>query len=274
MSLIDAVILGVLQGITEFLPISSSGHLALAQRMFGYAPSLSFTIATHVGTLVAIMVVFWRDIVQLLSGLGRSASALAKGRLIAAYANDGRVKLFAMVLLAMLPTAAAALLIRKYLVDWMSQALFVGLALIVNGGVLFATRYLKAEKQAARAAGLPDAVVIGFAQGLAVTYGLSRSGLTISTGLFRGLDAKFAVKFSFLIAIPAIVGAQILEATTASGTGKVELKCSVLAAVVSAVVGYVFLRFLVGAVRRGKLSAFAYYCWLAGAFAVVYHFVG
>ncbi len=274
MSLIDAIILGIVQGITEFLPISSSGHLALAQRMFGYAPSLSFTIAAHVGTLVSILVVFRREVAELLSGLARSASALARGRFKAAYLNDQGVRLFVMVVWAMLPTVAAALLIKKYLADWMSQALFVGLALIVNGGVLFATRYLKAEKQAGRVPGLSDSLTIGLAQGLAVTYGLSRSGLTIATGLFRRLGGEFAVRFSFLIAIPAIVGAQMLEATTGTGTSKVRLECSALAAGVSAVVGYVFLRFLVGAVRRGKLSVFAYYCWLAGALALVYHFVG
>lgn len=273
MSLIEAVILGAIQGVTEFLPISSSGHLTLVQRMFGLKPSLSFTIATHVGTLVAILLVFRREVMELLSGLGSAFAALVRGKLKAVYRDDEQVRLLTMVVLALFPTAVAGLLIKKYLLNWMSQSGFMGLALIVNGGVLFATRYLKVGKKADRAPGLPDSLAIGLAQGLAVTYGLSRSGLTISTALFRRLGTEFAVRFSFLIAIPAIVGVQILEAATETGTAQVELKCNWLAAVVSAVVGYIFLRFLVGVVRRGKLSFFAYYCWLAGAFALVYHFV-
>ncbi len=274
MTILQAIVLGAIQGLTEFLPISSSGHLTIGQKLFGLDPSLSFTVSVHVGTLVAIVVVFRQQVLELLLGFVESVKALVAGQLVDAYRNDEPVRLFVLVFLALFPTAVVGLLVKRYLVASMSSLAFVGLALLVNGGVLFATRWSTPQPAAKRKSGIRDSLAIGLAQGLATMYGISRSGMTISVALFRRLGAPFAISFSFLIAIPAIVAAELLEVIGESGTEKVDLTKAFLGAAVSAVVGYLFLRLLVKVVRRGKLSFFAYYCWLVGTLSLIYHFRG
>jgi undecaprenyl-diphosphatase len=274
MNLLHAIILGVIQGLTEFLPISSSGHLAIAELLMKQEPSLSLKVSLHVGTLVAILVVFWRQFLELITGFIGTVRALATGQLLDSFRNDDSVKMFLLVLIALVPTGILGLLVKHYLVSAMSDLGFVGAALLINGGVLFATRWSDPSPAVARKPGILDALLIGIGQGLATIYGISRSGSTISAGLFRRLGASFAVSFSFLVAIPAIAGAELLEIVSQSATGSVKFYTAFLGAVVSGVVGYLFLRLLIRLVRRGQLSFFAYYSWLAGIVVIIFHFLG
>lgn len=262
MSIWQAIILGVVQGITEFLPVSSSGHLVITQHFLGISGNtLTFDVVVHAGSLLAIMVALREEVAAMLTG----AVGFVTGRR-GAEAESGR-RLLAQVVVATLPLVAAGLLFRDAVEEAFSSAL-------VPVVLLFATGALLLYADRARAVGRSDeagwrhAVWMGMAQALAVLPGLSRSGLTMSVGMMSGLTRQAAARFSFLLAIPAIAGATILElvglvqgeAASAAGAGAL-----VAGALSSAVTSYWAIRLFLGFVRQGRLAPFAYYTWALGA---------
>ncbi len=261
-SLVPAVLLGLLQGLTEFLPVSSSGHLALAQSLIpGFSqPGVLFDVTLHIGTLVAVCIYFWQDL------RGMALSLFSSGRGDAAASR----RMLWLLIAGSVPTAAIGLLFRKQFEAMFSDVYGVGVWFIVTGALLFLTDRVSTRGRELSAMGLLDALVIGVAQGLAIIPSLSRSGATIAAGVFLGLERGLLVRYSFLLSIPAVAGAFVLELVThrheaLQGFDPLAYGAGTLAALV---VGYWSIGVLLNMTRSRRLSVFAYYCWAVGGLAL------
>ena len=268
---LEAILLGAIQGLTEFLPISSSGHLVLFQHLLGFRqPEILFDICLHVGTLVAICAVFFRDILHILDTLLRlPQKSRGAGGLANLYRSDEDVRMAAMIVFGSIPTALLGLMLHPYADRLFSSVTLVGVMLLVTGSLLWLTRRTAEQGRPVMGLTVKDALLIGLAQGLAILPGISRSGATISTALFAGVDRKTAGRYSFLLSIPAILGALVLEADTAISQTSIPAGVILIGAAAAAGVGYAALRILLFVVNRGKMHRFAPYCWLVGATALL-----
>jgi undecaprenyl-diphosphatase len=200
----QSIFLGIVQGLTEFLPVSSSGHLVFFQSLFGLEePLIFFDVMLHLGTLLAVVIYFRKDICEIVQGLG----AVLKKR----HKNPPQVKLFLLIVLASIPTGLMGILFKDWFESFFSKPKWVGGMLLITGSVLWLTRWAKKEGKPLGRMRWFDAILIGIAQGIAIIPGISRSGATISVGLFCGLDRELSGKFSFLLSIPAILGATLLD---------------------------------------------------------------
>lgn len=267
----DAALLGVIQGLTEFLPVSSSGHLVLFQNLFGLTePEIYFDIAVHVGTLVAICVFFYKDLKGIAAALfSTSTWNIRKGGFGENLTQKPELKLFLLILAGTVPTAFIGLLLRPIAPKIFSSVPLVGVMLLVTGLLLWLTRLLKRGGRIAGRITVWDAVYIGIIQGLAIFPGISRSGATIAVGLFRGLDRETAARYSFLLSIPAILGALVLELGHTPASDFPPVRVVLLGAFIAAAVGYVALTILVHLVKKGDLHYFAPYCWVLGLVTIV-----
>jgi undecaprenyl-diphosphatase len=264
-SLFESIILGIIQGATEFLPISSSGHLVLFQTLLGLEePQFLFDIAVHGGTLVAVILVFWSDIAAILRDLSVYLKGRLRGKPIPGFFERPQCRVALWIAVGTIPTGLMGFALQEPVEPLFASALAVGFTLMVTGTVLWLTTYRKGIERHAAQMGLWDAIWIGIAQGIALVPGISRSGITISAGLFRGLDREVSARFSFLIMIPATIGALALQLASPSTEASVPPLVLVMGTVVAFLTGYASLRLLLGIVRRGKFYRFAYYCWGVG----------
>jgi undecaprenyl-diphosphatase len=252
MDTLIAALLGLIQGTTEFLPISSSGHLVLFQHLFDLQePALLFDTTLHLGTLTAVMVFFAHDIKEMaLEGAG------AKKR-------GSHSRLLLWVIVATVPTGIIGIAFKKQIEGLFQDPFFTGMMLVVTGLLLLSTRFLRSEYNKRINIGIISALAIGISQGIAIIPGISRSGATIACGLFLGLERELAGRFSFLLSIPAILGAIILQlrGEEIARIGIIPLAAGFFCA---AVTGLLSLKFLMGIIKTGRFYLFAPYCWLAG----------
>jgi undecaprenyl-diphosphatase len=254
-TLIQAIFLGIVQGLTEFFPVSSSGHLVFFQSLFGIKePPIFFDVMLHVGTLLAVVVYLRREILQIIQGLGAALQGKSEGR-------DG-LRMFLWMVIASIPTGLMGIVLKDWFESVFSQPRFVGYMVLVTGLILWLTRWVKREGKDIRKMRWLDALLIGIAQGVAILPGISRSGSTISAGLFLGLDRVLAGKFSFLLSIPAILGAALLESRKIGSAG--DVGTILMGTAVAGVVGYFSLKILMKIISIGKVSHFSYYCWAMG----------
>ena len=265
MNVIKAIVLGLVQGLTEFLPVSSSGHLVLGQHLFGLTePEILFDVILHLGTLVAVVIIFRRELAGLTVELLRSPRFLKSRRdAAAAWRERPHFRMLVLVVVGSIPTGLMGVLFKDVFKSLFASTLAVGLALLVTGTVLFLTSRARPQRRNIMKFKVPDALTIGIAQGLAITPGVSRSGFTISAGLLLGLERELAARYSFILSIPAILGALVLELKDAgSGVFSLpELAAGFAAALVSGVLALILLLRLV---KGGRLHYFAPYCWLLG----------
>jgi undecaprenyl-diphosphatase len=255
--LLKAILLGLIQGLTEFLPVSSSGHLVIFQDLFGFHEnSLLFDVFLHVGTLVPVVIVFRNEIRTLLTTRRTWPALLVAGTV---------------------PIALVGLLLHKQIETTFETVRWVGPLLLVNAGVLLAGGPLAGLHQRKRAPGWRHALAVGVAQAAAIMPGISRSGTTISTGMATGLDREDAARFSFLLAIPAIVLALVYKLSIlparGAAVGPAMWGAIAVGTLVSMLVGYAALRVLLAVVRRRRLGRFGWYCLAVGAASLVYHLV-
>jgi undecaprenyl-diphosphatase len=280
MNIEHTIFLGIVQGLTEFLPISSSGHLVIFQHLVGLKdPELLLDISLHIGTLLAIFIFFWNDIRAMVTQCGAFLGDLLWTRKPGATppkGTNGQVddtrrlpyaRLTFWVLLSVIPTALIGIAFRQLFHQMFGSTLLVGIMLMVTGTILGASRLIPDRAIKKKNIGMFTALAIGLAQGAAITPGISRSGITIVCGLLFGLDRKLAGRFSFLISIPAIVGASVMQFDMAEigGIGYAPLMTGI---VTSFVTGLIALKITMNFVKRGKLHYFLPYCFLAGVVAL------
>lgn len=273
----QAVILGIIQGLTEFLPVSSSGHLVLGQHIFGLkAPALLFDVSVHMGTLAAVLLVFYKEIFAISAALGRFGYATLtsgkNGR--AMIVQDTNLKMALLIVIGSIPTAILGLMFHNIADRLFSSMLLVGCMLLITGSFLWGTRLFHTTGDVETKSLSPvKSLVIGLVQGMAVMPGISRSGSTIVTGLFLGLDREVAARYSFLLSIPAIIGAEGLALKSSLATGIRPDTPMLLGTLSAFVVGYLALILLLKIVRQGQLYLFAPYCWIVGGAAVIADFL-
>lgn len=271
--IVQAIILGIVQGLGEFLPISSSGHLVLLQQFFNIdgETSLFFAVMLHVGTLISVFIVYRKDICELFAELGRVIADVAKGRGLRCDLNPTR-KLGFLIIVATIPTAAMGLFLNDMFTGFYDSVLAVGTGLIFTGTILFIADRMKGGKRKAMQMPFRSAVFVGIMQGIAITPGISRSGSTLFGGLTTRLDREFAVKFAFLISIPSILGSVVLEAPAAIKAG---IDSSMIIPVLvgmlfSALFGYFAIKGMIRFVTDRKLIIFSIYTWILGGASVIY----
>ena len=265
MTYLSSFLLGLVQGLAEFLPISSSGHLSIAQNLLGLNTEIPefFDVLLHLGTLVAVFVAYWRDICDMVAELIHGVGDLVHG------ATPRQVPparpLILLIIVGTLPLFIL-LPIHKQVQALSNNMVFIGAALVVTGFLLFACDLVRKGKKTERTATIADVLVVGLGQAIATMPGISRSGMTITTGCFMGFERKFAVRFSFLLSIPAVLGANILSLKDALDTGIIwaEVPMYVVGVITAAVVGYACIRLLRLVAEKGRFGAFAYYCWAVG----------
>ena len=280
MNYLFSIAMGFLQGVAEFLPISSSGHLTLFQYFFspGENPEeldMLFTILLHFGTLISVCVYYWRDIMDMIREFFLGLADLFSRR----GSHQGRPpearRLVVMIVIGTLPLFAV-LLVKDTVDAAFSNITFVSVALIATGFLLFFSDRMARGRKTARTATIRDALLVGCAQAVGTLPGISRAGSTISAGMLCGFDRTFAVRFSFLLSLPAVLGANILEvvdAVQAGGVDVARLPMYVVGMVVAGVVGYFAIRLVNLLANKGKFGAFAYYCWAVGIVSLVASFL-
>ena len=263
MNLLQAVILGIIQGFTEFLPVSSSGHLAIMGTLFGMSgeENLAFAVVVHAATVLSTIVVLWREV-----------SGLFKG--FVAFKWNKETQMVCKILLSMIPVGFVGLLFKSHVAELFGGGLwFIGVMLLLTASLLAISYYIKPRRKSELS--FLDACVIGIVQALAVMPGLSRSGSTIAAGLLLGNKKEMVAKFSFLMVIIPVLGETVLDLMKGSfsmetlGISPWVLLCGFLAAFIS---GTLACHWMIQLVKNSKLIYFAYYCVAIGLFAVIFSF--
>jgi undecaprenyl-diphosphatase len=273
LSFFEAVILGLAQGLSEFLPISSSGHLALLEYFFGIEgeSALTFAVMLHIGTLISVFTVYWRDIAALFYELYMFVKDVFTGKGLMISANVTR-KLGFLIITATIPTAIIGIAFKD-----LFEAMYRTLHLIGIGFLITGTILIIAERAGANKSGIIDmkfrsAFFVGICQGIAIWPGISRSGTTIFGSLICGLTRADAVKFAFLISIPTILGSALLEAPNAfkEGMDVAMFIPVVVGMAVAAISGIIAIKTMIKVVSDKKLFGFSVYTWILGAFVLMY----
>ena len=273
MTYFQAIILGLAQGLSEFLPISSSGHLALLQYFFNVSAEnvLPFAVLLHLGTLVSVFIVYWKDIVELVKELGAVIRDIFTGKGLRINANPTR-RLSFMIIVATIPTAIIGLLFNDAFAALYLSLTAIGTGLLITGTILFVAERMGKSNKTVKQMKFRNAVFVGVMQGIAICPGISRSGSTLFGGLISGLNKEFAVKFAFLISIPSILGSVIMEAPNAFEAGMdMSLIGPVIAGViVSALSGLFAIKAMIKLVSNRKLIGFSVYTWALGIAVIAY----
>ena len=270
-----AVVLGVVQGVAEFLPISSSGHLSLLQHFFAMEePDALYNILLHFATLIAVCIVYWRDVADMIAEFFRGIAALFSHEEGHGRPPDGRRLVF-LVILGTLPLFVV-LPFDDAVEGLGANPVFVSVMLMVTGCILFLSDRYGGGRKNVRTATVKDVLLVGAAQGMATIPGLSRAGATISAGMALGFDRNFAVRYSFLMSLPAVFGATLLKVVKVAAAGTLDtgrLPMYLVGMAVAGVVGYFSIRLVKLLAAKGKFGRFAYYCWIVGAIALVASFL-
>jgi len=278
MSVLSSILLGLVQGIGEFLPISSSGHLAIAQHVMGMSGAAEipefFDVLLHLGTLMAVFLAYWNDIVEMVREFFLGARDLAHHTTPVPVPPARRLLL--LLIVGSLPMFGV-LPMKDWVKAQADNMYFVGSALIVTGLLLFVSDHMKKGHKTVRNATLRDVLIVGLFQLFATCPGISRSGATITAGCFAGFDRSFAVRYSFLLSIPAILAANLLTVLElAMGEATIiwrDVPVYLAGVAVATVVGYLCLRLLKLIAEKGKFGFFAYYCWMIGALTIIRTFL-
>lgn len=272
MTYFEAIILGLVQGLAEFLPISSSGHLALIQGLFGIEGEsvLLFAVLLHVGTLVSVFICYWKDIWELLVELVVTIKDLCTGNGLRLDERPVR-KLGVMIIVATIPTGIIGLLFNDIFEGLYSSFVAIGIGFIITGVLMFLAERKGGANRGIENMNFRNALFIGTLQGIAICPGISRSGSTLIGGLTTGLRREFAVKFAFLISIPSILGSVVLEVPDAVKAGLDPGLAGpiVVGMLVAAVSGFVAIKTMIKIVSDKKLSYFSYYVWVLGVVTIV-----
>ena len=291
MSVIHAIILGIMQGITEFLPVSSFGHLCAAQHLMGgtRGSGVLFEVMLHIGTMAALILFLWKDIrkigielIGMIMDLIGNANIFLYNRRTGKNLTYARIvtgtyrKLTALLIVSTLPTMLIGYQCKRLIVRTAASHMFSGIGLLLTGVILLVVDYSNINgNKGTREADYGDAMWMGICQGISVFPGISGLGLTMSAGLFCGMSRKFAVKYSLLMSIPAVIGAFFVEMGEFTSVSMTVGRgfTYILGMLVAGIVGYLVIRFMVNLVNQLKLRYFAFYCFAAGIIVLVANYI-
>lgn len=272
MSVLQAIILGFVQGLTEFLPVSSSGHLVVIEYLMNIKEDQAFfmTVMLHFGTLVSLVIVYFKDIVKLAVEFILSIKDLIQKKSLNICKNDTR-KLCYMIITTSIPTVIIGLVFKKVFMSFYSSLLAVGIGLVITSLYMFLADIMNGRKDIKRA-GFKDAFIVGIFQGIAIVPGISRSGSTIFGGLFSKMKKDFAVKYAFLVSLPVILGSFILELPSAIKNGSMNggVFPIFVGMIVAGVSGYFAIKMMIGIVKKRSLKGFMVYTAAFGTALILY----
>lgn len=269
MEFIESFLLGLLQGITEFLPVSSSGHLVLARELLGseLAPGITFEIVVHFGSFCSILLYFHKKIGQMLMDLFKSFTP--EGIRTRRYISDPHTRMSFVILLSMIPAGVVYFTLKDSIEDLFFNPLVVSCMLLITGGLLYSTKFIKNPVKDVNA---QRGFLMGVAQAFALLPGISRSGTTITMGLYTGMNRDSVANFSFLMVLPVLGGAMLYDLTRIGQSG-IDMSTVVVLFVgflTSFISGYFALKYLIIIFKREKLHYFAFYCWAVGIAGIIY----
>ena len=271
MELFQAIFLGILQGITEFLPVSSSGHLVLARSLFGrdLEAGITFEIVVHFGSFCSIALYYRKLIAEILGDLFKSVTP--EGIKNEMYKTNSNIKFCLFILISMIPAMIVGFTMQDTIEDLFMNPFFVSCMLLITGTLLFSTKFVKDPQKEVNGV---RSFIMGIAQAFAIIPGISRSGSTISVGLFSGMKREEVANFSFLMVLPVLAGAMLLAVMDLMETG-IEAAAVITLVVgffTSFVSGYLALSYLVKLLKNAKFYYFSYYCWVVGIAGIIYFF--
>lgn len=258
MSWLEALFLGVLQGLTEFLPVSSSGHLVIFQNLLGiHEPQLFFDVLVHAGTLTAVLLFYRKLILK---------------HVVGCFQRDGQDsrRLLLMIVAASIPTGLIGVLFQDFFESMFASPFYVGIFWLITGIALVLVPRLRQGDGEIESIKIPDALLVGLAQGLAILPGVSRSGATIITGMSRGVHPRAAADFSFLLSIPAILGATFLQFRKVESVASSQWGVYLIGFLSAAVVGYAAIALLINMLKKRKIQPFGWYCMAAGVITIIW----
>lgn len=277
MTYTNAILIGLVQGLTEFLPVSSSGHLLIVQHLFGVNADsvLIFTVLLHIGTLVSVFFCYWKDLLALFKELFLTIIDLVTGKGLRLNERPVR-RLGIMIIIASIPTGIIGLAFNDLFESFYTTLLPTGVGLLITGVLLWTAESKRNNKVKVEGMEWTHALVIGTMQGVAICPGISRSGSTLVGGLLTGLERDFAVEFAFLISIPSILGSLIvmLGSEDASLILDANRGPIIAGAVVAAISGIVAIKAMIAVVRKLSLRYFSYYVWVLGIILIIYTLKG
>jgi undecaprenyl-diphosphatase len=266
MDILKIIILAIVQGLTEFLPVSSSGHLALAEYLLGIeSPGVTLEVFLHFGTFMSVLVIFWKDIAKIIIAFFGNFWKVWKYPTVMKENEDFAMGIY--IILSMIPAGIVGVLFEEQIDGFFDNILMVGIALIVTGTVLFLTQWAQNEK---RPLNWWRTILMGIAQAIAIIPGISRSGSTVSTGMFLGMPREKVAKFSFLMALPLIFGATIMKAKTAFATEGFIWSGIIIGTITAFLFGYFAVKWLLRAIIKGRLYLFGFYCLILGFIAIIF----
>ena len=265
MDIIQGIIIGIVQGLTEFLPVSSSAHLVFIQKLLGVESSLAFDTFLHLGTLIAVLWFFRWDIFKMLKSWWLSIGDILQGRFREGFYADPYKRLAWYVILATIPVGIVGVLFEDSVDALFSGALYVpAFFLFVTGTILYLSQRMASGNVNMHNISKKEALFMGLGQACAILPGLSRSGTTIAAGLTIGLDKEFAAKFSFILSIPAILGAFVLQVKDIGAAMDSNFLPILLGFIASIIAGYMAIKWMLDLVQNRSLDIFSYYCWVMG----------
>ena len=291
MTILQAVFLGIIQGLTEFLPVSSSGHLAILENIFhiNTGEGSLFDIMLHIATLSVALIVFREDIIELFKAFcGMAGDLFANAKIkkqnrsleeplpLRCIVKNNYRKFLLLLIVSTIPTGIIGVAGRKLIHDASDTLIVPGICLLATAALLMFSDKIETAGKIPRDTTYREALIIGIAQGFATLPGLSRSGATIAACLICGFDRRYAVKYSFIMSIPAIAGAAIIELADVLGQGEIDsnmLICSAAGMIAAGVVGWICIKTMLAVVKNRKFRYFAWYCLAAGVFAIAGQFI-
>jgi len=265
MDIFQGIIIGIVQGLTEFLPVSSSAHLVFIQHILGVESSLAFDTFLHLGTLIAVIWFFRYDIIKMISAWILSIQDIIRGRFKEGFYSDPYKRLAWYVILATIPVGIVGLFFEDAVDSLFSGALYVpAFFLFVTGTILYLSQRMASGNVNMNNISKKEALWMGLGQACAILPGLSRSGTTIAAGLTIGLDKEFAAKFSFILSIPAILGAFLVQASDIGSALDANFLPVILGFIASVIAGYMAIKWMLDLIKNRSLDIFAFYCWIVG----------
>lgn len=265
MDILSAIIIGIVQGLTEFLPISSSAHLIFAHNALGVESSLAFDTFLHLGSLIAVLWFFYKDIIKMIRAWLLSVGDILQHRFVEGFRKDPYKRLAWYVILGTIPVGIVGVFFQSEVEALFAGALYVpAFFLFVTGTILYLSQRMASGKVNMNNLSAKESLFMGLGQACAILPGLSRSGTTIASGLVIGLDKEFAAKFSFILSIPAILGAAVVQMGDIGLLADENLLAVALGFIAALIAGYIAIKWVLELIQKRSLDIFAYYCWVIG----------